>query len=455
MMMTTQRSCLLCLLLVAGAAPAMVAAQQASGDTFVGLRAFLSAVTAAQPEAYMARPASKVRTSAAFEEMRRHVLTMYEGVQSKHGFVLDSQYFDCIPIEQQPSLRLRKLKLAALPPARLASQAPSAQGKAPGAPSRVEPQGRLGLVDKFGNKIACQAGTIPFRRLTLEEMSRFETLQQFFQKAPGGDAVPMPPRSAPGATPPVARLAAPATHKYAFAYQFVDNLGGNSWLNLWSPAINTGAGQIFSLSQHWYASADGTQTVEGGWQAYPGKYGTTKSALFIYWTADGYSTTGCYNLDCAAFVQINPNWFLGGTFSNYSTPGGPQYEFELQWQLYKGNWFLFLAGGSGYQLVGYYPGSIYNGGQLASGAALIEYGGETVGTTSWPPMGSGAFANQGFGFAAYQRLIFYITGSGSQWADLTAVEPSPSCYTIIVTPAASGGSWGTYFFFGGPGGNSC
>jgi hypothetical protein len=70
-------------------------------------------------------------------------------------------------------------------------------------------------------------------------------------------------------------------------------------------------------------------------------------------------------------------------------------------------------------------------------------------------MGGGAFANTGFAHAAYQRLIFYIdTNEASQWASLTTAQPSPSCYTILFTPA-SGGSWGSYFYFGGPGGNSC
>jgi hypothetical protein len=57
------------------------------------------------------------------------------------------------------------------------------------------------------------------------------------------------------------------------------------------------------------------------------------------------------------------------------------------------------------QAVGYYPGSIYRGGQLTRKARLIEYGGETVGSTVWPPMGSGHFASAGWQYAAYQYLL--------------------------------------------------
>jgi hypothetical protein len=96
----------------------------------------------------------------------------------------------------------------------------------------------------------------------------------------------------------------------------VDNLGGNSTLNYWNPPVNESEGEAFSLSQQWYVGGTGTtlpglQTAEVGWQNYPAHYGDNNSHLFIYWTADGYKTTGCYNLDCVGFVQTDPNWVLG------------------------------------------------------------------------------------------------------------------------------------------------
>jgi hypothetical protein len=100
---------------------------------------------------------------------------------------------------------------------------------------------------------------------------------------------------------------------------------------------------------------------------------------------------------------------------------------------------------------------VYNGGAMATGATVVDYGGETTTNTStYPPMGSGHFANEGFGKAAYQRMIFYNDTSGaSVWTSLTPDQPSPSCYTIDYTPASQGGSWGSYIYFGGPGGNTC
>jgi hypothetical protein len=243
------------------------------------------------------------------------------------------------------------------------------------------------------------------------------------------------------------------THKYAHAYQTVNNLGGHNFLNIWQPAVGP---DQFSLAQHWYAGGSGSnlQTVEVGWQVYPQKYNTPQPCLFIYWTADGYGSTGCYNLDCHAFVQTNPNWTFGGALSPVSTTGGPQYDLEVAFLLYQSNWWLFLGGTDAGHAVGYYPGSLFGGGQLAANAQDIDYGGETIGTTSWPPMGSGAFADAGWQRAAYQRDIYYFpTSGGAQYADLTVSQPSPSCYTLGLFSAAA--PWNRYFFFGGPGGNNC
>jgi len=412
---------------------------RAEAQAFVPFAEFLGSVELATFDTFAPREDAAVETPADFQAMRRHVLSLYQGVDVEHSFLLDGQTFDCVPVEQQPAVR-------ALGPGAVLPEPPApfaAASVEPGPARQLVSPLSLGLADAFGHAVHCDAGTIPMRRVTLEEMSRFGSLEAFFRKTPFPVGSPED-------------LAAKATyvHKYAHAYQNVKNYGGNSLLNVWSPAINTAKNQIFSLSQHWYVGGSGAklQTVEGGWQAYPAKYSTTKSVLFIYWTADAYNHTGCYNLDCTAFVQTNSNWHLGGTWTNYSSKGGTQWEFQMQWYLYQGNWWLFIQGDA----VGYYPGSKFGSGQLSKWATEVDFGGETVGTTSWPPMGSGGFAKTGFKQAAYQRQIFYIKTPGtSKWTSLTAVQNSPKCYTLKLTPSSSGGDWGTYFYFGGPGGTGC
>jgi Neprosin/Pentapeptide repeats (8 copies) len=479
---------------------------------------FLESVDATKPAKSLQAAPGAIAGEPAVAEMRAHVLRHYEGVEAEYSFVDENgSIFDCVPIEKQPSLRRAGAPVAKAP------DLPSAATDVRKLESR-ELDGRRGehveplhadRKDAHGNRMHAPDGTIPLRRLTLESMARFGSLQQFLQKSPLGSALPPSPsgRRTAGAAQSMdlrgadlrgadlrgadlrgadlrgadlrgadlrgadlqnARLAAPgssldtsgetpdiaadvpATHRWAHASQGIANLGGHSRISLWDPPI--GANQIFSLAQHWYAggSGSGLQTAEVGWQVYPQKYGNTNPVFFIYYTSGNYQAgTGCYNLDCTAFVQTNGAWAIGGALSPWSTRGGQQYEMEFAFYLSQGRWWLYVGGEAGSNAIGYYPVSVYKGGALASQASSIDYGGETVGTTSWPQMGSGAFANAGWQQAAYQRDIRYYptAGGGSRNASLTAAAASPGCYTAAVT--LYGAPWNETLYFGGPGGTSC
>jgi hypothetical protein len=379
---------------------------------------------------------------------------LYRNVAEVHSFEdQNGSVFDCIPVSQQPALR------GATP-----AKAPDLPTMDKTAVSSGEPIGdrksveitsafRTGQTDRYGNQMSCPEGYIPMRRVTLEEMTRFESMRHFLQKSPQGEG--RPPRTVGNPTAVLEPSIAPAvaaTHRWAHAYQNVNNLGGHSYINLWDPAI--GANQIFSLSQHWYVggSGSGLQTAECGWQVYPGKYHTNLPVFFIYWTADDYNKTGCYNLDCSAFVQTSHAATIGGTISPSSVYGGAQYEIQLSYYLYQGNWWLYWGGGAASNAIGYYPTSLYKNGAMASHASEIDYGGEVVGTTSFPPMGSGHFAKEGWTKACYQRDITYFPTSGGQVnASLTPSQAWPNCYTSQVIMYAS--PWLETEFYGGPGGN--
>ena len=69
-------------------------------------------------------------------------------------------------------------------------------------------------------------------------------------------------------------------------------------------------------------------------------------------------------------------------------------------------------------------------------------------------MGSGHFPSDGFGYAAYQRQIRYITTNNvwGTYPSLTESRSDSDCYDISVS--SSTGSWERYFYFGGPGHNN-
>jgi Neprosin len=415
------------------------------------LSAFVDSLKSAEHAKYAARAASQVAHEGAFAEMKDHILGLYEGVEAPHSFMDETGgVFDCIPIDQQPALRGSKEPAPTAPDLPPLQAEPLPRTAAAGAEkderqdTLTESPLRPGRKDIHGNAMLCPEGTIPMRRVTLEDMTRFPTLRAFMQKGPGGAG--RPPRAA---EPPTV----PPTHRWAHAYQNVNNGGGHSFLNLWRPSI--GANQIFSLSQHWYVGGSGAnlQTIECGWQVYPAMYGDAQPHLFTYYTADDYATTGCYNLTCGAFVQTSASFAPGMVVGPISVTGGPQYRMELAYWHTGGRWWLYYNGTAGSNAIGYYPDTLYGGGALAAHATEIDYGGETVGTTSFPPMGSGAFANQGWQKAAYQRTIGYWPPLGGAMinANLTPSASWPGCYTAQVTLYAA--PWYETLWFGGPGGS--
>src|SRR5579863_8194949 len=82
----------------------LVSAQSPSTQ-FVPFRSFIDQTYTANAADYLVRPESKVKNAAAFEAMRQHILNMYQGVEVNHSFVLDSSYYDCVPIGQKPAVR--------------------------------------------------------------------------------------------------------------------------------------------------------------------------------------------------------------------------------------------------------------------------------------------------------------------------------------------------------------
>ncbi len=391
-----------------------------------------------------------VRDAAAFADMRSYVLDMYQGVVVKQSFVNgENHYFDCVTTESQPSLHYLKDKTPASPPV------PAAPPKPPAEPDGATEQARTDVAqarqetgfDKYGNAMSCPQGTIPMHRISIERLTNFATVKDFLAKGPDGAG------RAPDTTKGTQAL---GQRHYGHGYQFTPNFGGQSILNLWD------VDSFFNISQHWYVSPYGftsLQSVEGGTIDYPRGFGN-RAVLFVYYTPDNY-LSGCYNLSCRGFVQVNNNGGLGNYFQRYSIAGGVQIELQMQWKFVNGNWWLYLYRGTVADAVGYYPGSAYGSGPLSVGSATsVDYGGEVLADPSgsgpyWSKMGSGFVPSTGFGWVAYQRNIFLILQNyASQWTYLNAVSTSSpvyNCYQVLYYDAPSGGSYTSHIYFGGAG----
>ncbi len=156
----------------------------AQSATLIPFDQFVQQVATTPLATEMSKPGTQVSDAPSFEAMRSHVLTMYNGVQVKHSFLLDTHPFDCVPMMQQPSVRLQHLTTIATPPS-VGPAFPAAKGSSAAAaiPSQVD---AAQPTDPLGNTIGCDSGSIPMRRVTLDDLSEFKSLSAFFQKGPDG-----------------------------------------------------------------------------------------------------------------------------------------------------------------------------------------------------------------------------------------------------------------------------
>ncbi|CAN1217936.1 hypothetical protein LINPERPRIM_LOCUS1182 [Linum perenne] len=216
--------------------------------------------------------------------------------------------------------------------------------------------------------------------------------------------------------------------------------GGGAKLNAWNPTVIAPG---FSLAQIWLAAGRGTpkfSTVEAGWMS------------------DNYTSTGCYNLECPGFVQTSQKFGLGTPVKPISEYNGTQYDTSIQ--IYKdmtsGHWWLRIQG----EDIGYWPSQIFNGG-FSESSTVINWGGEITNTNpqgfhTQTDMGSGHFASEGFGKAAFMRNMEYVDQDGivKDAHDLYPYTSRPECYSVAMQDWND--SFGMHFYYGGPGySNSC
>ncbi|KAK4409254.1 hypothetical protein Sango_0506400 [Sesamum angolense] len=181
---------------------------------------------------------------------------------------------------------------------------------------------------------------------------------------------------------------------------------------------------------------------------------TNNTRLFTYWTSDAYQATGCYNLLCSGFIQVNSEIAMGASISPVSAFRNSQYDISiLIWKDPKeGHWWMQF--GNDYVL-GYWPSFLFS--YLGESASMIEWGGEVVnseadGKHTSTEMGSGRFPEEGFGKSSYFRNIQVVDSSNNLKApkDVGTFTEQSNCYDV---QTGSNGDWGRYFYYGGPGRN--
>jgi alpha-tubulin suppressor-like RCC1 family protein len=200
--------------------------------------------------------------------------------------------------------------------------------------------------------------------------------------------------------------------------------------------------------------------------------GSPDAKLVVFFTADGYFSTGCFagvgsnccangTSDCWIGAKNAPaapgtttlakHLPPGTTTSLYGTPP-PEIELEVLYQSSTPGqgWWVYVWNVGEKQALGYYPSNTFNWsdntpGQMALGTATyLQVGGEVY--DSWPnnahtdtSMVSDRPAWEGYEYAAYQKNVLYYDSNGNSYSPkltyLTTGTPPPNGTGI---PASEG-----------------
>lgn len=278
---------------------------------------------------------------------------------------------------------------------------------------------------------------------------------------------PEPGDDGAGANQTRAEASYAGQHWYASSSQAVANRGGRAAFSLFKAYVQSGSD--FSLLQTAVIRSNAahagtgpvTQTVEAGWINYPNQ--VQSPHLFSYFTTNGYGGDGDgiggWNREHAGWVQVDGLIYPGVAFAPVSADGGAQYQADIGFCLFEGNWWLWVLD----RWVGYYPGSLFalnvaTRDTLAGGSDRINFYGEVFNSgpqMTTTDMGSGQFPEGGFGHAAFLHNIIYLDANDGRvsydYDGSGQIIVSDSNRYRIQPSFKSGGSWGSFFYVGGPG----
>ncbi|KAF3577210.1 hypothetical protein DY000_02034494 [Brassica cretica] len=215
-------------------------------------------------------------------------------------------------------------------------------------------------------------------------------------------------------------------------------------------------------------------SIQVGWAVHPRVYGDSATRFTIYWTADGYKTTGCYNTNCPGFIIVTRKPSIGSIFKLSSVYGGDKtviftphvYQASFQKNIYVLTVFffasifmldVFIPGWAlkvDDEMIGYWPGELFT--HLKNGASRVRFGGNTYISPDGisPPMGNGHFP-----LKDYQRsssfLHVKLTNHRYQTIEAKTIlrNADSRCFRLMDRRYTKEN--GKSFSYGGAGGSRC
>uniref|UniRef100_A0ACD5T8Y1 Uncharacterized protein n=1 Tax=Avena sativa TaxID=4498 RepID=A0ACD5T8Y1_AVESA len=147
-----------------------------------------------------------------------------------------------------------------------------------------------------------------------------------------------------------------------------------SFTNLKNNQVSISALWIRNQKRGDYSSLNG---AAAGWEVNLGRYGDSKTHFFSAWTADGFKSTGCKNLDCDGFVPVNYAPITPGDIIEATSEKTIKITIKIFRSKDDGDWWLHFGYDSqNLSRVGYWPKNIFN--NMVDHANLISWGGGSL-----------------------------------------------------------------------------
>ncbi|KAI3955926.1 hypothetical protein MKW98_006286 [Papaver atlanticum] len=289
-------------------------------------------------------------------------------------------------------------------------------------------------------KERCPSGTVPIRRTTKQDLVNAKNFIKKTRIIQANNTYPNAP-----------------TANQVKIIEGKQYFGGTAHMSLHDLTIYR---DEFSTSQIWLLNGPQEQinNIEFGIMHDPLLFGDSRARLFGSWTADGHQTTGCYNMMCPGFVQINRGIMFGNLFQS-TIYGKVSYDIHLMVHrapISKDWWLSIGLTAETSEPIGYWPKELFT--HLANSASNVRYGGFASALTrsSTPPMGNGYLPQlTDFTKTAFMFKMKYLNETGHMVnLDRRSMQihrsTSPECYDLMLANPL--GDFDITMAYGGPGG---
>jgi len=297
-------------------------------------------------------------------------------------------------------------------------------------------------------------GTVPVVRFDLE--SYLKEHPRYLPKDPIEILTKVPPP-------------APASNDryYAVWQRFGDVFGSIGRINIWN---TTGpVGGETSIAQVAVIRGTPMQAIEAGKIEHSAFTPSKRPVFFTYYRTNGGASgdwIAGYNALVDGWIQVSSTVAPGLSLVPWeSRTDGSQFSLDVEVRLWEGNWWVKAAG----EWAGYYPfckggdsrpcaqGTLFSEAGIRDKANRLDWYGEifdeSAPAATSTDMGSGAFANQRWGKAAYFRnLLFTWAPTKAWWWNAGSISTTDAaCYSADGPYYSSDPNWRNWFYYGGPG----